>query len=135
MTAPAHAAPAAAAPWTRVYWPAAVAVAVAALIALPGRTTAVAVGGALLLGVPELWFLARRQYASTLSDWTWHVLHVTRTQPVSQWTAAHFLAFAAYQAVAVRVCWHFASVGYWPLAISIVMAAWLDWHLFGRRFT
>lgn len=122
----------AAAAWPRWYWPAAVAAAVAALVALPRYEGWVILAGALALGGPECWFLARRQYASTLSDWTWRVLDVTRSQPVEQWKAQHFLALAAYLAVAVRVTGYLCGLGYWPGAAGAGLAAWLTWHLFGR---
>lgn len=133
-----HAAPRAvapAAPWTRVYWPVAVGLSVAALICLPRWTGWAVLGGGVVLLGPEFWFLARRQWASTLSDWTWHVLDVTRSQPISKWKAAHFLAFAAYLAVAVRVAWYLttlAGLWHWRAAAGAAVAAFLTWHLFFR---
>lgn len=121
-----------AAPWTRWYWPAAVVLSVTALIALPRYEGWVILAGALALGGPECWFLARRQWASTLSDWTWHVLDVTRTQPIARWKAQHFLALAAYLAIAVRVTTYMVSLGWWPGAGAAGLAAFLTWHLFGR---
>lgn len=122
----------AAAPWTRFYWPAALAVSVVALIALPDRKGPVILAGAVLLGLPEAYFLIRRQWSSTLSDWFWRVLHVTRHQPVSQWKADHFLALGLYVAVAVDVTRYEWTAGYWQGAVSTIISVWLTWHLFGR---
>ena len=123
-----------AAPWTRWYWPAAVTVSVAGFITatLTRYEGWALLLGAVLLGAPELWFLIRRQWASTLSDWTWHILGVTRTQHISQWKVQHLLAFLAYLALAARAVWALLPYGWWPVAGSAVLAVWLTWHLFFR---
>lgn len=120
--------------WTKVYWPAAVAASVADFVVgtFDHYTGWALLIGVVLLGMPEAWFVVRRQWASTLSDWTWRVLDVTRTQPVSQWTVQHFLALGCYLAIAVRAVDYLSGLGYWQGAAGAVPAAWLTWHLFGR---
>src|SRR5258708_24725149 len=71
------------APWTRAYWPAALAVALAAFIFAPAhwRGAVLAAGAALILA-PEITVLILHRPQDTFSDWTWGVLDVTRHQPL-----------------------------------------------------
>ncbi|MHB1595391.1 MAG: hypothetical protein ACYCO9_16410 [Streptosporangiaceae bacterium] len=120
--------------WTRIYWPASVAISVALFISGSYvRLTGPALAAGVILIVPvETWFLVHRQWSATLSDWTWRVLDVTRGQPVSAWKAQHFLALAAYLAVAVRTDAYLWHLGWWPFAAGAGISVWLTWHLFGR---
>ena len=123
------------APWTRVYWPAALAIAVAGFLLIDSldparRGPALALGAALIL-VPEITVLLLRRDRDTFSDWVWGVLDVTRNQPMGQWSAEHFLALAAYVVIAVRVCaflWQHES--YWLAGAATATATWLLVHLF-----
>ena len=124
-----------AAPWTRKYWPAALIVAVFGWLAVDlcapqWRGPALAIAAALIL-VPEITVLLMHRSQDTFSDWVWHVLHVTRHQPLSSWSAEHFLALLVYVVIAVRVCaflWQHEN--YWLAGAATATAIWLFFHLF-----
>lgn len=119
--------------WARVYWPAALAVCVAALALLPYRYTGYVLGGGSgVLGVPELIALACRRNYDTLSDWFWRVLHVTQTQQIEQWSAVHFLALGLYLSVASDAVMWMYHLGILATGAAATLAVWLTRHLFFR---
>ena len=74
--------------WGRVYWP-------VALVTLLG-----------VILVPEAVALATG-YRNTLSYWVWTQLHATAREPMSQWTAVHFLFFGGWLVLVVWLTYHF----------------------------
>lgn len=118
--------------WTRIYWPVALALAVAGFVATPTayRGYALAAGTALIV-IPEITVLVLHRPQDTFSDWAWHVLDVTRHQNLDQWSASHFLALLAYVAIVARVLlylWFHQS--YWWASSATIVAIWLLRHLF-----
>lgn len=123
----------AASAWTRWYWPSAVGVAAAAMAFTPDAWEMVSVTfGIAILLVPEVVSLVRGRVQDTLSAWTWRVLDVVRSQPVSQWNAQHFLALGGYLALAARVLAYLWGHNSHAAAVVTVIAVWLTWHLFAR---
>jgi hypothetical protein len=74
--------------WGKDYWP-------VALIAL-----------ALVIMVPEVIALITSDQ-NTLSFWVWDQLHATTREPMSQWTATHFLFFGLWDVLMIWLTWHF----------------------------
>ena len=75
--------------WGNWYWPWWLGVSVAAFLG------------------PEVYALIRKNTDNTLSNWVWHVLRATSREPMSQWTAAHFLVFGVWLVMVVWLTWHF----------------------------
>ncbi len=131
-----HAAAAAAHRWTRWYWPAAVTLSVvlftaASYIRLTGWGL---LAGVVLIVPVELWMVATRDYAATLSDWIWGVLGVMRTQPVAAWSAKHFLALGAYLLLAFRADAYLWHLGWLAFGTGLILSVWLTWHLFSKKW-
>jgi hypothetical protein len=124
-----------AAAWTRWYWPSALALGVFGWLAVDlwapqHRGVALAIAAALIL-VPEITVIMLHRSQDTFSDWTWHVLHVTRNQPLGNWSAEHFLALLVYVVIAVRVlAFMWSHSGYWLAGAATAVALWLFRHLF-----
>ena len=62
---------------------------------------------AALLVLRETWALASGRPQDTLSTWVWDALGVTGHQPVTQWSAQHFLIAAAWLVLVVWLTFHF----------------------------
>ena len=62
----------------------------------------------------EIWALATKRPADTLSQWIWLHLHIIRQETIGQWSATDLLLFCVYVSVFV---------------------IWLPAHFFFRRFT
>lgn len=118
--------------WTKIYWPVALGLAVAAFVAAPTayRGYALAAGAALII-IPEITVLVLRRPQDTFSDWAWRALDVTRHQHLDQWGASHFLAMCAYVALVARVLLYlWPTQSYWISSAATVTAIWLFRHLF-----
>jgi hypothetical protein len=44
---------------------------------------------------------------NTLSYWVWTQLHATAREPMSQWTAVHFLFFGLWLVLVIWLTYHF----------------------------
>lgn len=119
--------------WTRIWWPAMLAVCVAAFITgtFLGFAGWALTAGIILIGGPEVWFLAHHQWADTLSDWWWRTFHIHGT-PIRRWSALEALGLGSYLAVTVAADRYLAHFGYWPCAAGCVVTFWLGPHLFRR---
>jgi hypothetical protein len=73
--------------WGKFYWPTALISVLVVLLAPEG--IALATG-----------------YQNTLSYWVWTQLHATMREPMSQWTATHFLTFGGWLVLVVWLTWH-----------------------------
>lgn len=62
----------------------------------------------------EIWALATRHPADTLSNWIWSNLHIVARESIGRWSATDLLLFCVYVSVFVF---------------------WLPAHFFFRRFT
>ena len=120
--------------WTHIYWPLALFAGVLGFVvtgfAAPSQRGNALIAATVVLAAPELWCFAQKRTEDTLSDWVWNSVHVTGTQPMSRWTAEHFLLFGAYLVLAAAVDRYLFGQGLLWFGVGVVMSVWLCQHLF-----
>lgn len=128
--------------WSKIYWPIALVVAIC-LFFIPDYsgmgTEATAwglLGAAVILLVPESLCFFTGNAQDTLSDWVWDTWHVTGTQPVSKWDAAHYFMTAAWLFIAINVT-VFSWERAWQFGLFslLILVGWLTFHFSGRWWT
>ncbi len=119
--------------WTRIYWPIAAGLSVAAFVIAPlNHKNIPLLGGVILLALPELYCVFRHQWQNTLSDWVWKAIHVTRSTSINSWNAEHFLAMGSFLVIAADVDTYLWHSGVLAFGTGVVMSVWLTWHFFFR---
>lgn len=118
--------------WTKIYWPVGLMLCIGAFTFATHHRGAVLIGACAVLAIPELAMLISGNDRNTLSDWVWDTLRITKSTPISSWTAAHFLALASYVALAAAVDAYLWHKGWLAFSTGAVLSVWLTRHLFWR---
>lgn len=57
--------------------------------------------------VREVWALVTHRAQDTLSDWVWHVLQITKHEPMALWNATDFIVFGCWLTLVTWLTYHF----------------------------
>jgi hypothetical protein len=130
--------------WAKYYWPIALFAALVAFF-VPYLTGFGSAGDGLLFGVialggVELGCAVTGQWQDTFSVWVWDSVGVTKSTPISQWNAKHFLTMIGYIAIVSALDQWLLARGFSPLNLLEDVAAlggsvWLLRHFFWHWWT